>query len=114
MLIYLFNWLSRYYSDVALFSNYVSVRIIMISITSLLITLILGSPMIRLLQKMQIGQVVRDDGPESHFSKRNTPTMGGVLILLSVVISSILWGDLTSIYLWILIFVSDKTLVAKK
>ncbi len=61
--------------------------------------------MIRWLQKMQIGQVVRDDGPESHFSKKNTPTMGGVLILASIVISSLLWGDLSSIYLWILILV---------
>lgn len=77
----------------------------MISITSLLITLFLGGPMIRWLQRMQIGQVVRDDGPESHFSKRNTPTMGGVLILLSIVLSSLLWGDLTSLYLWILILV---------
>ena len=77
----------------------------MISITSLLITLFLGGPMIRWLQKMQIGQVVRDDGPESHFSKRNTPTMGGVLILLSIVLSSLLWGDLSSVYLWILILV---------
>ncbi|MCL4122137.1 UNVERIFIED_CONTAM: hypothetical protein GTU68_014208 [Idotea baltica] len=77
----------------------------MIAITSLLITLFLGAPMIRWLQRMQIGQVVRDDGPESHFSKKNTPTMGGVLMLLSIVISSLLWGDLTSIYLWILILV---------
>jgi len=61
--------------------------------------------MIRWLQKMQIGQVVRDDGPQSHFSKRNTPTMGGVLILSSVIISALLWGNLSSIYLWILILV---------
>ncbi|AIT09180.1 phospho-N-acetylmuramoyl-pentapeptide-transferase [Candidatus Francisella endociliophora] len=105
MLIYLFNWLNQYYSGIELFSNYVSIRIIMISITSLLITLFLGGPMIRWLQKMQIGQVVRDDGPESHFSKRNTPTMGGVLILMSVIISVLLWGDLTSLYLWILVLV---------
>ncbi|MED7787586.1 phospho-N-acetylmuramoyl-pentapeptide-transferase [Francisella sp. 19X1-34] len=105
MLIYLFKWLSQYISGLAVFSHYLSIRIIMISITSLLITLFLGGPMIRWLQKMQIGQVVRDDGPESHFSKKNTPTMGGVLILSSIVISSLLWGDLSSIYLWILILV---------
>ena len=105
MLIYLFGWLSQYFSGLEVFCKYVSVRILMISFTSLLITLFLGYPMIRWLQKMQIGQVVRDDGPESHFSKRNTPTMGGVLIILSIVISSLLWGDLSSIYLWILILV---------
>ncbi|GAB4223353.1 MAG: phospho-N-acetylmuramoyl-pentapeptide-transferase [Francisella sp.] len=77
----------------------------MIALTSLILTLALGKPMIRWLQKMQIGQIVRDDGPQSHFSKRNTPTMGGVLILASIIFSCLLWGDLTSIYLWILIFV---------
>ncbi|MED7818561.1 MULTISPECIES: phospho-N-acetylmuramoyl-pentapeptide-transferase [unclassified Francisella] len=105
MLIYLFKWLSHYFTGLGVFSNYISIRIIMISITSLLITLFLGGPMIRWLQRMQIGQVVRNDGPESHFSKKNTPTMGGVLILSSIVISSLLWGDLSSIYLWILILV---------
>ena len=78
----------------------------MIALTSLLITLFAGYPMIRWLQKMQIGQVVREEGPQSHFSKRNTPTMGGVLILFSIVISSLLWGKLNSIYLWILISVT--------
>nr|AAV29567.1 NT02FT1065 [synthetic construct] len=105
MLVYLFEWLSHYFKGLEVFSSYISVRIIMISITSLLITLALGRPMISWLQKMQIGQIVRDDGPQSHFSKRNTPTMGGVLILSSVIISCLLWGDLTSIYLWILILV---------
>lgn len=105
MLIYLFEWLSHYFKGLEVFSSYISVRIIMISITSLLITLALGRPMISWLQKMQIGQIVRDDGPQSHFSKRNTPTMGGVLILSSVIISCLLWGNLTSIYLWILILV---------
>jgi len=105
MLIWFFNWLSGFFPALAVFSSYVSVRIIMIAITSLLITLFLGYPMIRWLQRMQIGQVVRDDGPESHFSKRNTPTMGGVLIILSIVVSSLLWGDLSSVYLWILILV---------
>ncbi|AXA34256.1 MULTISPECIES: phospho-N-acetylmuramoyl-pentapeptide-transferase [Francisella] len=105
MLIYLFGWLSHYFSGFEFFYQFISLRIMMIAITSLLITLFLGAPMIRWLQRMQIGQVVRDDGPESHFSKKNTPTMGGVLMLLSIVISSLLWGDLTSIYLWILILV---------
>ena len=104
MLIYLFGWLSHYYSALEVFYKYVSIHILMISITSLLITLLLGRPMICWLQKMQIGQIVRDDGPESHFLKKNTPTLGGVLVLLSIVISSLLWGNLTSVYLWVLIF----------
>ena len=61
--------------------------------------------MIARLQLMQIGQVVRNDGPESHFSKRGTPTMGGLLILAGVFISVLLWGDLGSRYVWVVLFV---------
>ena len=105
MLLYLFKLLGQHYSYFNAFNNYISLRIIAVSITSLLITLLLGRPMINWLVKMQVGQVVRDEGPESHFSKRNTPTMGGVLMILSIIVSSLLWGDLSSIYLWILVFV---------
>ena len=105
MFLYLFRWLSTFYPSFSVFYGYVSVRILLASITALFIGLVLGAPMIRWLQKMQIGQVVRDDGPETHFSKKNTPTMGGVLILFSTVLSVLLWGELSSIYLWILILV---------
>jgi phospho-N-acetylmuramoyl-pentapeptide-transferase len=54
---------------------------------------------------MQIGQTVRDDGPESHLSKSGTPTMGGILILASIVVSVLLWGDLTNVYVWVVLFV---------
>jgi phospho-N-acetylmuramoyl-pentapeptide-transferase len=54
---------------------------------------------------MQIGQTVRDDGPESHLSKSGTPTMGGILILLSIVVSVLLWADLNNVYVWVVLFV---------
>ncbi len=54
---------------------------------------------------MQIGQTVRDDGPESHLSKSGTPTMGGILILASIVVSVLLWTNLENIYVWVVLFV---------
>ena len=60
--------------------------------------------LIRFLQKLQIGQVVRDDGPESHFSKAGTPTMGGLMILASIVLSTLLWARLDNHYVWIVLF----------
>jgi len=60
--------------------------------------------MIRKLSEYQIGQTVREDGPPTHFDKVGTPTMGGVLILLSVVIATLLWADLTNRFVWIVLF----------
>lgn len=61
--------------------------------------------MIRYLQTMQIGQTVRDDGPQSHLSKSGTPTMGGLLILAAIVVSGLLWADLTNRYVLVTLFV---------
>jgi phospho-N-acetylmuramoyl-pentapeptide-transferase len=72
--------------------------------SALLITLLLGKTIIAKLQHYQIGQVIRGDGPESHHAKAGTPTMGGVLILSSFMISMIIWGDWHNVYLWIVIF----------
>jgi phospho-N-acetylmuramoyl-pentapeptide-transferase len=74
-------------------------------ITALLIALWVGPVMIKKLSHYQIGQSVRDDGPKSHLSKAGTPTMGGVLIIVAVVISTLLWGDLSNRYVWITLFV---------
>ncbi|HBA56800.1 MAG TPA: phospho-N-acetylmuramoyl-pentapeptide-transferase, partial [Alteromonas macleodii] len=63
-----------------------------------LIAILIGPKMIRYLQRMQIGQTVRDDGPQSHLSKSGTPTMGGLLILAAIVVSGLLWADLTNRY----------------
>jgi len=71
------------------------------AITALAISLIFGPRMIRLLRQFQIGQQIREEGPRTHQSKRGTPTMGGVLILLSVVIATLLWSDLSVAYVWI-------------
>jgi phospho-N-acetylmuramoyl-pentapeptide-transferase len=71
------------------------------AITALVISLIFGPRMIRLLREFQIGQQIREEGPRTHQSKRGTPTMGGVLILLSVAISTLLWSDLSVMYVWI-------------
>jgi phospho-N-acetylmuramoyl-pentapeptide-transferase len=105
MLLWLATWLSQYYHGFAVV-HYLSMRCVLAALTALFIALVLGKPMIRYLQKMQIGQVVRDDGPQSHFSKRGTPTMGGVLVLLAITVTVLLWGDLANAYLWITLVVT--------
>ena len=83
--------------------RYVSFRVIASLLTALGMTLLLYPWFIRRLQQQQIGQVIRDDGPESHFSKAGTPTMGGVLMLVAVVLSTVLWSDLTNPYVWAIV-----------
>lgn len=80
--------------------SYLTMRSILSVLTALVLSLWLGPHLIRGLQKLQMGQVVRDDGPESHLSKSGTPTMGGILILGSVLVSVVLWTDLTNRYIW--------------
>lgn len=86
--------------------RYITFRSIGAAITAFLILCILGPKFIRWLQMKQIGQVVRSDGPESHLSKQGVPTMGGVLILAAMTISTLLWADLTSGLVWLLIGIS--------
>ena len=86
--------------------RYVSFRVIASLLTALGMTLLLYPWFIRRLQKQQIGQVIRDDGPESHFSKAGTPTMGGVLMLFAVVLSTALWADLTNKYVWAILMIT--------
>ncbi len=74
--------------------QYLTFRSILAALTALLVGLLCGPAMIRWLQRLQIGQMVRDDGPKSHLSKAGTPTMGGVLMLVAVTISCLLWCDL--------------------
>ncbi len=97
MLIWLADWLTQYASGFNVFS-YLTMRAILSTLTALLIAIIIGPKMIRALQRMQIGQTVRDDGPQSHLSKAGTPTMGGLLILSAIVTSVLLWADLTNRY----------------
>lgn len=86
--------------------QYLTFRSILSALTALLVGLFCGPVMINWLKNMQIGQVVRDDGPKSHFSKTGTPTMGGVLILLAVFVSCLLWGDLRQPALWLVLLVT--------
>jgi phospho-N-acetylmuramoyl-pentapeptide-transferase len=104
MLVWLAEYLTQYFSFFNVFS-YLTFRAILGILTSLLLSLYLGPKLIARLQRMQIGQVVRGDGPESHFSKKGTPTMGGLLILGAVLSSTLLWADLDNKYVWVVLFV---------
>jgi phospho-N-acetylmuramoyl-pentapeptide-transferase len=84
--------------------RYVTVRTLFASLTSLLICVILGPWFIRKLREFQIGQHIREDGPKSHQKKAGTPTMGGVLIIISVLGATLLWADLRHLYVWIAMF----------
>ncbi|MGX9416971.1 phospho-N-acetylmuramoyl-pentapeptide-transferase [Vibrio sp. RC27] len=99
MMIWLAELLQPYFSFFRLF-EYLSFRAIVSILTALGFSLWVGPVLIRRLQMLQIGQVVRNDGPESHFSKRGTPTMGGVMILSAIIITVFLWTDLTNPYVW--------------
>ena len=81
--------------------RYITFRTIYAILTALLITLILGPCLIEKLQTLNIKQYIREDGPSTHLNKSGTPTMGGILILLSLSIATLFWGDLTNIYIWI-------------
>jgi len=105
MLLWLTEWLSQYISAFTVF-QYLTLRGILGVLTALLISLLVGPPMIRRLAQYQIGQAVRDDGPQSHLSKAGTPTMGGALILVAVAVSTLLWSDLSNRYVWITLTVT--------
>ena len=95
MLLILADYLQQYHSGFNVF-RYLTLRAILGTLTALLISLWIGPTMIRRLASYKIGQVVRDDGPETHLTKAGTPTMGGALILIAVAISTILWSDLSN------------------
>ena len=85
--------------------RYITFRTIYASLTAFLICFLLGPWVIRKLKAMQVGQYIRDDGPESHLDKAGTPTMGGALIVFSVTVSTLLWTDITNFYVWIALLV---------
>jgi phospho-N-acetylmuramoyl-pentapeptide-transferase len=86
--------------------QYLTFRSILAALTAMLVALFCGPLMIGWLKKLQIGQMVRSDGPQSHLSKAGTPTMGGVLILLAITVSCLLWGDLRQASLWLVLLVT--------
>lgn len=105
MLVLLAEYLTQIHSGFAVF-QYITVRGIMGILTALIVALLVGPAMIRRLNHHQIGQVVRDDGPQSHLSKAGTPTMGGALILVGITFSTLLWADLRNTYVWVVMLVT--------
>jgi phospho-N-acetylmuramoyl-pentapeptide-transferase len=74
--------------------------------TALVICFLFGPAVIRWLAEKKIGQAVRDDGPQSHLTKAGTPTMGGALILIAIGVTTLLWGDLSNRYVWVVLLVT--------
>jgi len=105
MLLELADWLARHFTAVHLF-QYITFRTIMAALTALAMSLLFGPAVIRKLAQLKAGQVVRSDGPQTHLTKAGTPTMGGVMILLSVAIATLLWADLHNRYVWLVLAVT--------
>ncbi|MBT8362430.1 MAG: phospho-N-acetylmuramoyl-pentapeptide-transferase, partial [Deltaproteobacteria bacterium] len=86
--------------------RYITFRSICAAVTAFLIMIVIGPWFIRTMQKMQIGQVVRDDGPASHMAKQGVPTMGGLLILTAILLSTLFWARLDNALVWLAVFVT--------
>ncbi|MCZ6799636.1 MAG: phospho-N-acetylmuramoyl-pentapeptide-transferase [Nitrospirae bacterium] len=99
----LYLWLYPLHSEMAIFNvfRYLSFRIIYAAVTAFVIAFVLAPPMIRKLQELGLGQRVRDDGPSQHMTKKGTPTMGGILIIFAVLLSTLLWADISNLYVWL-------------
>ncbi len=102
MLYALTQYLAETYSGFNVF-QYLSFRAILGVLTALIISFVIGPTMIRRLSMKQIGQNIREDGPQSHLSKAGTPTMGGALIIVAITISTLLWADLSNRYIWVVL-----------
>src|SRR6185312_7363571 len=102
MLLWLTEYLANFYHGFHVF-QYLTLRAILSTLTALCISLWVGPAVIRRLAYYQIGQTIRNDGPQSHLSKAGTPTMGGALILLAIALTTLLWANLTNRYVWIVL-----------
>lgn len=105
MLFHLFFYLKDSFGPLNVF-RYVSFRIVAATLTALIISFVLYPWFIDRLRRHQIGEIIREDGPEGHFSKKGTPTMGGSLILFALIIPTVLWTDLTNPYIWLALVVT--------
>ena len=105
MFLYLTNYLAQFESGFNVFS-YLTMRAILGALTALILSFVIGPRMIRILSVKQVGQPVREDGPESHLPKAGTPTMGGALILTAIMVSTVLWADLENTFVWVVLFVT--------
>ena len=124
MLYYLlYHVLQRYFKPLNVF-RYITVRTAYASLTALFLCLVLGPWLVRKLREMQIGQFIREEGPERHQAKAGTPTMGGVLIVISTVVPTLLWADLANVYVMLALlgmvgfaaigFIDDYSKVVRK
>ncbi len=104
MLVWLSSYLQHFYTGFGVF-QYLTVRAIMALLTALLLSLWIGPKVIRRLQILKFGQEVRNDGPQSHLSKQGTPTMGGIMILFAITVTTLLWANLSDPYIWVSLFV---------
>jgi phospho-N-acetylmuramoyl-pentapeptide-transferase len=105
MLLAVAQWLAQ---DVRAFNvfQYITLRAVLATLTALAISLLAGPLVIRKLTAYRIGQAVRDDGPQSHLTKAGTPTMGGALVLLSILTATLLWSDLSNRFVWVVLLVT--------
>ena len=124
MLYYLlYHVLQKYFSPLNVF-RYITVRTVYASLTGMFLALVFGPWLIRRLRELQIGQYIREEGPQEHKKKAGTPTMGGVLIVLSTAVPVLLWADLTNPFVLLALFalcgfatigfIDDYAKVAKK
>ncbi|MFO1316365.1 MAG: phospho-N-acetylmuramoyl-pentapeptide-transferase [Burkholderiales bacterium] len=105
MLLALSEWLEQYVRAFNVF-GYITLRAVLSTMTALVISFLVGPRMIAWLTRMKIGQSVRDDGPQTHLAKAGTPTMGGALILVSIVVTTLLWGNLGNRFVWVVLLVT--------
>ena len=105
MLIYVAEYLARFHSGFNVFS-YLTLRAILGALTALVLSFAMGPTVIQRLSLRRVGQTVRQLGPKTHLPKAGTPTMGGALILLAIVVSTLLWGDLSNRFVWIVLIVT--------
>jgi phospho-N-acetylmuramoyl-pentapeptide-transferase len=105
MLVLLAERLEQYARAFNVF-GYITLRAVLATMTALVISFVVGPRMIAWLARMKIGQSVRDDGPQTHLIKAGTPTMGGALILVSIAVTTLLWGNLTNRFVWVVLLVT--------
>jgi phospho-N-acetylmuramoyl-pentapeptide-transferase len=105
MLLFLAEWMEQYARAFNVF-GYITLRAVLATMTALVISFVVGPRMIAWLARMKIGQSVRDDGPQTHLVKAGTPTMGGALILVSIAVTTLLWGNLANRFIWVVLLVT--------
>ncbi|HEY8158886.1 MAG: phospho-N-acetylmuramoyl-pentapeptide-transferase [Methylobacter sp.] len=105
MLLYFADYLMTFDGGFRVF-HYLTFRAILGALTSLVISFVVGPVMIRKLSRNKIGQSIRELGPQSHYEKKGTPTMGGALILIAIAFSTLLWADLSNRYIWVILLVT--------